>query len=56
MKLSLKKKNLTNLSKDLNELPNEQTKDINGGAGTKDCQYPTTHTYTVAWGDCQAEM
>ncbi|WDE10895.1 hypothetical protein [Thalassomonas haliotis] len=57
MKLTLKKKNLTNLSKDLNELHNEQTKQINGGAATlKNCEYPTTHTYTVAWGDCQAEM
>ncbi|WDD98117.1 hypothetical protein [Thalassomonas actiniarum] len=57
MKLTLKKKNLANLSKDLNELPNEQTKDINGGAVTlKDCEHITTHTYTVAWGDCQVEM
>ncbi|WP_281560293.1 hypothetical protein [Thalassomonas sp. RHCl1] len=57
MKLTLKKKNLANLSKDLNELPNEQTKDINGGAATlKDCEHITTHTYTVAWGDCGVEM
>jgi len=59
MKLTLKKKNLANLSKNLNEVPNEQTKDINGGklaTSAKDCDNPTTYTYTVAWGDCQVEM
>ena len=57
MKLSLKKNNLTNLSKDLKELHSEETEQVNGGAGTvKGCAYPTTHTYTVAWGDCATEI
>ena len=61
MKLSLKKQNLTNLSKDLNELHSEQTQQINGGVQLvqetlKGCDHVTTHTYTVAWGNCQVEM
>ncbi|WDE04420.1 hypothetical protein SG34_024260 [Thalassomonas viridans] len=59
MKLTLKKKNLANLSKNLNEVPNEQTGKINGGklaTSERDCDHITTHTYTVAWGDCGVEM
>ena len=57
MKLNLKKKNLANLSKDLTEMHSEQTKQVNGGvaATLKGCAYPTTHTYTKDWGNCQLD-